>query len=143
MNDTQRSEIRARLKAGTPGPWDIEFAGDGSEYNTEKWPQVLHGPASRMKWESPEATAEWGHSISSIDELSDADADLIAKAPTDIAALLEEVEQLRAIVLGVVKLDIDARDCGCEFETSRHNGEIIHSANCAFASAVQYAEGQE
>lgn len=70
------TEIRARLDAATPGPWKRSLS--GSRYN----PWKVHRGAIlvALSGESPE------------------DADLIAHAPADIAWLLAEVEELRAVV---------------------------------------------
>ena len=74
--------IRARLAAATPGPW-LRY-GDGTyevyvDADQDDLPSVTHGS------DRPE------------------DADLIAHAPTDLAALCDEVEWLRA--LGVANWD--------------------------------------
>ena len=79
--------IKARLAAATPGPWgiqgaqsDYEIVGPGP--SVEGWTQ---GPfvLEFSTWPSPRAL-KWK------------DAELIAHAPGDIAALVAEVERLRA-----------------------------------------------
>ena len=69
-------EIRARLDAATPGPWNFgRIAGDWGSVHT-------HGRTNVV--------------INSEDDGGyAADQDLIAHAPADIAWLLDEVERLR------------------------------------------------
>ena len=73
------AEIRARLDAATPGPWE----------NTDDWSVVTAVVRQRSKWlpdyEMP--VADVGQPVN---------ADLIAHAPADIAWLLDEVEAARA-----------------------------------------------
>jgi hypothetical protein len=80
--------IRARLEAASPGPWRWEDWGD---------PPVDHGRSAhtlasdelsltKAICTAAQATSMWKNP---------ADADLIAHAPSDIAALIAEVERLR------------------------------------------------
>lgn len=66
-------EIRARLDAATPGPWDVD-----------EWTTTADVFASGAKSEPTVA-----HRVRM------SDADFIAHAPADIAWLLDEVERLR------------------------------------------------
>ena len=73
--------IRARVAAATPGPWVRGIARDGDGWAVlanDGDDKVCVQPSSRV-----------------IDPYSPADADLIAHAPADIAALCAEVERLR------------------------------------------------
>ncbi|GED18251.1 hypothetical protein [Aneurinibacillus migulanus] len=75
MTDQELKEIRERLEAATPGPWDAS----GSPYGINVY-------------------ALDGITICEKDEATRADfmnADFIAKAPTDIRRLLDEVKRLR------------------------------------------------
>lgn len=84
--------IRARLAAATPGPWTLPYH-DGA----------LAGPhgASLLGLDVDGMAIVWAR----------ADAELIAHAPADIAALLAEVERLRAEVAERVEAErvADAR----------------------------------
>lgn len=79
MTDDELDAIRERLAAATPGPWTADtyaeaiYALDGAA--------VVSG-------------SRWGGEASVFDHAPD--ADFIAHAPTDIAALLAEVERLCA-----------------------------------------------
>lgn len=81
--------IRARLAAATPGPWHAWDRGIGYE---------VHKGAER------DCLSEFGTGSEHCDELNDGfretfargDADLIAHAPADLAALCDEVEALTA-----------------------------------------------
>lgn len=69
--------IRARLAAATPGPWYSEWVPD------DDWIVVYGQPHGA--YVCPEVCTL----------TDDADAEFIAHAPADIAALLAEVERLR------------------------------------------------
>lgn len=71
-------EIRARLEAATPGPWETF----GFEVN---------GVKSRLNKVKP---ARDNHSFTHISLSHDEDAEFIAHAPEDIAYLLAEIERL-------------------------------------------------
>jgi hypothetical protein len=80
MTPDQLSAIRARLDKATPGPWASEpcaptvyIKAGGRDYIAE-----LMGPWDDARWEQ-----RWK-----------SDAALIANAPTDLRALLDEVERL-------------------------------------------------
>ena len=84
MTKEQLDAIRARLDAATPGPWRLEspfpaiyIAAGERDYIAE-----LMGPWDDARWEQ-----RWK-----------VDAELIAHAPTDLRALLDEVEALQAEV---------------------------------------------
>ena len=82
MTPDQLSAIRARLDAATPGPWE---AGTAACCPDMGW---VDGPKSAV---CPQFTAtKVTHSLDAND------AELIAHAPTDLGALLDEVERLRA-----------------------------------------------
>ena len=72
--------IRARLANATPGPWE-------SREHKKQWHVT--------SVETEEHVALISHWTNDVDE---ADADLIANAPTDLAALIEEVERLRGLL---------------------------------------------
>jgi hypothetical protein len=81
MTPDQLSAIRARLDAATPGPWE---AGTASCCPDLGW---VEGPKGAV---CPQFTAtKVTHSLDAND------AELIANAPTDLRALLAEVEGLR------------------------------------------------
>lgn len=84
------NQILARLAAATPGPWkchDFGYEGMDEPVNI-----VVH--AGEFDWHAIDngefivATPTWDHG-------GYRNADMIAHAPTDIAALLAEVERLR------------------------------------------------
>jgi hypothetical protein len=74
--------IKARLAAATPGPWHVEPI----SYPERALPEVYAGtsrvaqPCNSREVPAPE---------------SDFNAEFIGYAPVDIAALVEEIEQLR------------------------------------------------
>ncbi len=83
MSAKRTAEIRARLEAATDeGPWRV----------AEDWPDQC----------SNETIVASGDYAVAGCTLNEADADLIAHAPDDIAHLLEEADRLRA-ALGEIK----------------------------------------
>jgi hypothetical protein len=86
-------EIRARLDAATPGPWEIE-----------EWMTIHDVYAADGKSEPTVAT-----------HVRTLDADLIAHAPADIAWLLAEVERWKHVaknnLYGVCWCDAPRHDC--------------------------------
>ena len=94
MSPEELAEIEARLKAATPGPW---------RYNKSKCyrPGTNGAQAVVTDQEAVFASAD-GPTIALTGNVDDpqsmADADFIAHAPTDIAALLAEVRRLTPAV---------------------------------------------
>ena len=79
LTDEQLAEIRARLEAATPGPWHVAHT-DGAVGKAEV---TGEDRAGNPIWEQIH-----------IADTGPVDVDFIAHAPTDIAALLAEVEAL-------------------------------------------------
>jgi len=69
--------IKARLAAATPGPWETRFL-------HRVWMRAREEPGNLMFGTGP--TQDW------------ADCDLMAHAPTDLAALVAEVERLHQAI---------------------------------------------
>lgn len=69
-------EIRARLEAATPGPWDVSTVGEN--------------PANFVRYPNGMAFCQIGNLM---------DAEFIAASPEDIAYLLKEVERLQQQVI--------------------------------------------
>ena len=88
MTDERLAEIRERLAATTPGPWHTHDY--GSPADEEPTARVVH--TGNFDWD---AITYDGDYVVMLDSESRDDADFIAHAPTDIAALLAEVNRLR------------------------------------------------
>jgi hypothetical protein len=90
MTDEELNAIRERLARATPGPWHV-FEGDDYEVWGGSKPRG-EGMVWRPDWtdEDDEIAAMYPR------DDHEADAHLIAHAPADLAALLAEVERLRA-----------------------------------------------
>lgn len=93
MTPSELSAIRARLDAATPGPWE---AGTADCCPDMGW---VDGPKGAV---CPQFTAtKVTHSLDAND------AELIANAPTDLRALLDEVERLTKREDDLVKAGLD------------------------------------
>jgi hypothetical protein len=98
MTDSDIAEIEARLKAATPGPW----------VQMEANPTWIEAPSHCERGAMHIADVRgWGHltggghgahgmGFAEARAIQDANGAFISHAPTDIAALLEEVKRLRA-----------------------------------------------
>lgn len=84
-------EIRKRLEAATPGPWEVElsFKRGQYEHKNHNWAKVI-GP---NRWFG-EPSVEY---LIDREYMHREDAELIAHAPADIALLLELVEKYDAL----------------------------------------------
>ena len=107
MTDEQLAAIRARLDAATPGPWKI--SGELPDYEHYTRICVESWIFDAIDIDVP--VCPDGFTKGEIDERDNpqADAALIAHAPTDIAALLDaiaardaEIERLRKIELSII-----------------------------------------
>ena len=102
MDAERIAAIRARLDAATPGPW--YWAGDYPSNapcpHTTEWTD--HGPdlmsrTVQKPWGGDTTViTSSGYDASSLN-VEDADAELIAHAPQDLAFLLAEVERLQSL----------------------------------------------
>lgn len=79
LTDAELDAIRERLAAATPGPWRAEYSGATG-------PVVMDAESVDARDHVARCPHYRGH----------ADAGFIAHTPTDVAALLAEVERLRA-----------------------------------------------
>jgi hypothetical protein len=99
MTKEQRDAIRARLDAATPGPWEhtqdrdvvsTTVTAPMFDYRNEDGSLVFDDMTDYRV-----ASLYYGHEGSHPWH----DAELIANAPTDLRALLDEVERLRDVLL--------------------------------------------
>jgi len=109
--------IRARLAAATPGPWRLQTCACGAVCD--------------------DAAAVKAGGVLVVECADDPDADLIAHAPTDLAALLDEVERLRAGLAAVealiahsdgvtpVDLNLAPAEVATYTEIARRDGDIM------------------
>ena len=102
MTDDEIEAIRARLASSTPGPWkaSTDDAGDVVVWGPdEDWLANVGNWARQHPGIDADAAAR-----QFVETRDAADATLIAHAPTDLAALCDEVERLRAWLLRGGKL---------------------------------------
>jgi len=88
MTDADLTVIKARLAAATPGPWSSLAAKPG-------WDADVGIIAPGCECVLAECFCEFKAKGDRHPEWAEANAVLIAHAPTDLAALIEEVERLR------------------------------------------------
>ena len=95
MTKQQIAVIRARWACVTPGPWMREMAEDGEVLPNG---DMYRGDWYETKTVVQKPTAETDGASAFIAEAkTDVDACAIASAPSDIAALLAEIDRLHAV----------------------------------------------
>ena len=140
MTDEQLAEIEERLRAATPGPW--QAMRQGNQYiETDYLPTAKVVGASvvtglKRPW-NPHAYISFGMRATTHEEarFTDADADFIAHAPTDIAALIAEVRRLREALKQACTCvtcngagEIDESTARAQLAEARHHAN--HCADC-------------
>jgi hypothetical protein len=91
---SREDEIRARLEAATPGPWEASPAPDYPD------------PGIGFAWDVMR-----GREVVAGAPMVGTDADLIANAPADLAYLLGEVERMRAALYKISQETPDLSAC--------------------------------
>ena len=118
MTDIDTAAIEARLASATPGPW-VRIG------------QYVAAPTIGCNCAAP---PEYGHEpycgAEPIAQAGDNDADLIAHAPTDLRALLDEVDRLRATIAAVEALAEEWSTATCQTDGAPCSWHRV-SAECA------------
>lgn len=102
MSDDLLERSNAMLDGVTEGPWDVVWEHPEGEYVCgPPYAYAIYGPADHATLDavgvSDEYKAQYGHQITEIVGLSDADAEFIAGARTLVPELVAEVKRLRAM----------------------------------------------
>jgi len=110
LTDEQLAEIRERMKWASPGPWELAMLPKGSREDglfAHATPTMLayFGASGDKLISVCETTQDVLQSGAPYDN-----AEFVAHAPTDIAALLAEVDELRRWKGKAVALLIEAED---------------------------------
>lgn len=108
LNPTHEQAIRERLAAATEGPWFVEYESEECP-PFKPYAHAIYGPTMQGVLESgvsDDFKARYGHQMDEVVGVAAADAELIANAPTDLAALLTELDRLRGQIT-------EARDGWC------------------------------
>lgn len=109
--------IRARIAAASPGPWSILSAGSAGN----DWFEI---DAQPHEDDSDDDDSDFVRPlvVATLEAGGGSDADLIAHAPTDLAALCDEVEQLKT------KLEnLTNAVSGAWAEIDEADGTLIHA----------------
>lgn len=121
MSPDELKAIRARLAKASPGPWPVKRASYVSPFLDRDEAVESIGPVAAF------SNSERGDAFLSI---GDEDAAFIEHAPSDVSALIAEVERLRAILKRV--------EWGPE-----HGAPICPSCGAFFADKPIHAPGCE
>lgn len=132
MSDIDYAAIRARIVAATPGPWSVRIAGTGIR-NTEPYALVVR-------------TADHGAQVPIMERHNGgavADVTLAAHAPTDLAWLLDRVEELEAKVERVQALCDNAPHIRDPWEDDWKGEQVVPVDQLRAALAARPAAGEE
>jgi hypothetical protein len=117
ITDEKIRAIRERMAARTPGEWSTSITGpDGAEWDA--------GMAIAATYGRQKIYARSGGSFPK------ADQEFIAAAPSDIAALLDEVDRLRKNVESLDALLLDRRRPSKPDEKRVDSGDYIRTGDC-------------
>ena len=103
MSDDLVTRTKAMLEGVTDGPWEVVWERPEGEYVCEPpYAYAIYGPADHATLDSAGCSddykAQYGHQITEIVGLSDADAEFMAGARQLVPELLAEVVKVRADV---------------------------------------------
>ncbi|MFS0832015.1 hypothetical protein ABC337_15295 [Arthrobacter sp. 1P04PC] len=119
MTPEQLDAIQARVDAATEGPWRVEHD-NADDYeagiNYGDYPYALHGPKNASltteQLERP-FLQDYKNRVSEMSEMTDADAEFIAHARTDVPALLALVRSQQA---QIERVEAAIRDCSFDYD---------------------------
>lgn len=138
---TDHTHLRELAQKATPGPWTLEYDSDSGEYgeNYGQWPHALNGPKSKTEWNDPERQEQYGHHVSEISDMSDADAEFIAAAnPTVVLALLDEIATL---VTQVRNQAAELEDTRAAYQLTRHQLDAHRAGQGTYGGSYSYQDG--
>lgn len=101
MSGDVSDRAKAALERVTEGPWEVVYETEEGEYIVgERYAYAIHGPADHATLDSDTCSddykARYGHQITEIVGLSDADAEFIAAARSLVPDLVAEIDRLQA-----------------------------------------------
>ena len=120
---------KSALEGTTEGSWSVVYETPDDIGGGEPYAYAIHGPADHSTldcdWLGDEYKQQYGHEITEIVGLSDADAEFIAQARTLVPELVEAIERARNSIRArydrVEDLMLAAKTPA---ETSRHANEM-------------------
>lgn len=102
---------KAVLEGTTEGAWSVVYETPDEIGGGEPYPYAIHGPADHSTldcdWLSDEYKQQYGHEITEIVGLSDADAEFIAAARTLVPELVTEIQRLQVILFLIQEARVD------------------------------------
>lgn len=126
MNAERIAEIRGRLGAATPGPWD---PATWNNYDDGGWAAV--GPHHECSDEDGCGCADEDHDTR---KRADRDAAFIAHAPADLADALDALEELRALLRRLEWVGHVDRERCYVCNAAKWHG---HAESCELAEALR------
>lgn len=126
MTQERLDEIRARLAAATDGPWSVVYESEECP-PFKPYAYAIHGPTMQGVLESQvsdDFKAQYGHQMDEVTGVADDDAELIAHAPTDLAALLAELDRLCDELAKARAVTEDKVEVACKAYYEARAGEL-------------------
>ncbi len=142
MSDDLITRTENSLEGVTEGPWEVVWETEEVEYGAgARYAYAIHGPADLGTLESDGCSDDYkeryGHQITEIVGLSDADAEFFAGSRQLVPELLAEVKKLRAAIAAIKR----KAEIG-HSQTSILSDERMMSAACnRFATILNIIEG--
>ena len=94
------AEVKKRASAATPGPWRLEYdscdCGDGYGCSHGSWPHALHLPEPHTERKPGEDHPDYHFAYTEVSEFSNATAEFITHARTDVPRLLTAITRVLA-----------------------------------------------
>lgn len=136
MSEQQLAEIRSREAATTKGPWGTYDDGTGRIDIAADLEETGHGYTCRRgiaqtdddPIDNDPAHMDWDEDTDLAQ--SEADAQFIAHARTDVPALLAEIDRLRAELTEQQRYAAELEVAICQCEPACEGGEYLHMADC-------------
>jgi hypothetical protein len=144
MSDDLVTRTENVLEGVTEGPWEVVWETEEGEYGGgAQYAYAIYGPADRATLDSDGCSDDYkeryGHQITEIVGLSDADAEFFADSRQLVPELLAEVKMLRR-AMGTIKRKAEIGDS----QTSIPSDErMMGAANNRFKTILNIIKGVE
>lgn len=144
MSDDLVTRTEAMLEGVTEGPWEVVWERPEGEYVCEPpYAYAIYGPADHATLDSAGCSddykAQYGHQITEIVGLSDADAEFFAGARQLVPELLAEVQKLHAAIEAIKR----KAEIGLSQTSVPSDERMMSAARNRFATILNIIEKAE
>lgn len=144
MSDDLTTRTENMLEGVTEGPWEVIWETEEGEYMVgERYAYAIYGPADHATLDSAGCSDDYkeryGHQITEIVGLSDADAEFFAGSRQLVPELLAEVKKLRR-AMGTIKRKAEI---GLSQTSIPSDERMMSAARNRFTTILNIIEGVE